>query len=466
MKQFLLTPTRKKQYILLLADILIILAAGFMSYLLKIYIDYENPHMMIVLSKLNPWLFLIVVVQVFVIFIFNQYNLERLFDLFRSPFVILCSVWLTGGIISCILFFAPKYIIGRKVVLIYIIIASFLLVGWRFFAYLILIKRAKPKRLAVVGNGQIVHSFVEELANITNSGFKVNHVCLLGSDSDESCASLESLVKHENLLSMLNSYDFDVLAFDSTNGSFSNKEVQQLLQLKYMGKAVYDLSTLYKNLTGKVPLTYINGQWLLTNYGFHGELSKPYLRIKRFIDIVISSILLIGFSPLFLFLACLIKAEGKGRILYKQERLGKARKSFVCYKFRTMIEDAEKASGPVWSNANDVRLTRIGAILRKTRMDEFPQLLNILRGELSFIGPRPIREHFANQFVKEVPFYEFRYNIKPGLSGWAQVNDCYAVPYGLEALQYELFYIQNMSLILDLIIFFKTLKITFHVKGK
>ncbi|MBW1794357.1 MAG: sugar transferase, partial [Deltaproteobacteria bacterium] len=151
---------------------------------------------------------------------------------------------------------------------------------------------------------------------------------------------------------------------------------------------------------------------------------------------------------------------------FVQERLGIQRRPFKCVKFRTMVEDAETKSGPIWSTENDARITRVGRLLRKIRLDELPQLWNILKGDMSFVGPRPIREHFALQMAEKVPFYWLRYDVKPGVTGWAQANGSYAVPDGLDAFQYELFYIQNMSLFLDLLTMFKTAQTVFLGKGK
>jgi len=466
MKQYLFSLTKKRQYILLLGDVLVLGLSIFISYIVRFHLSYDDFTIHMLLSRLTPWFLLIIIMHILSIYILDQYNLNRLVNIGRSSTMILLSVGLAGLLISGSLFFFPKYVFGRQVFLIHLLTASFFMISWRLVAYLILIKRARPKRLAVVGDRHVVSSFLGELSRISNNGFIIKHVYISGHNFSESWHWPKSLTQHEALLDLLKCDDFDVLVFDSVNGSFSNEDVQFFLQLKYKGKAVYDLSTLYKSLTGKVPLTYVNGQWLLSSYGLQGEVSKPYIRVKRLVDICLSSFLLLLFSPLLLIIACLIKTEGKGGVLFKQERLGLGRKSFTCYKFRTMHEDAEKLSGPVWSTKNDPRITRLGRFLRKTRLDELPQLYNILKGEMSFVGPRPIREYFAIKMAEKVPFYWLRYDVKPGVTGWAQVNGKYAVPDGLEAFEYELFYIENMSIFLDLLTMFKTLQTIFAGSGK
>jgi exopolysaccharide biosynthesis polyprenyl glycosylphosphotransferase len=266
----------------------------------------------------------------------------------------------------------------------------------------------------------------------------------------------------------LESNGFDVLAFDSTNRCLSDEEIRRILQVKYRNKAIYDLPSLYKNLTGKVPLSFIDGQWLLTRDGLQGQANAAYARAKRILDITLSGLLIMLLAPLLIIIAIAISLDSKGKIFFVQERLGLERKPFGCFKFRTMVKGAESQSGPVWSSEGDPRITRVGRILRSCRLDELPQLWNILHGDMSFVGPRPIREYFAEQLAEKIPFYGLRFSVKPGLTGWAQVNYDYAGSEEgqLEKFQYELFYIQNMSLFLDLLTVFKTVGKVFERDGR
>ncbi len=468
MKQYLFSYTKKRQYILFLGDMLVIALSIFISYVIRIYISQKYPTMGDVLSKFSPWLILVILSHWFSLYVFNQYNLNRQVNMFRSSVIVILSVWSAGLIISGIFFFLPKYVFGRQVVVIHLLVLSVCLVLWRLLYARVLTKRSKPKRLAVVGGGQIVSSFIEELSHVPNSGLIVNNLFISNSSSTGTCPLPVSLRKHESILDLLESNNFDVLAFDSANGFFSDSEIRLMLEVKYKDKAVYDLPTLYMNLTGKVPLTYIDGRWLLNSDGLQGQASIPYARIKRILDVMLSSFLLTLASPLFLIIAVAIKFDRKGTIFFVQERLGMHRRPFKCVKFRTMVEDAESKSGPIWSRENDPRITRVGRFLRKSRLDELPQLWNILKRDMSFVGPRPIREHFANKLAETIPFYGLRFGIKPGLSGWAQVNHDYAGSEEgqLEKFQYELFYIQNMSLFLDLLTIFKTLNKVLRGEGR
>ena len=269
-----------------------------------------------------------------------------------------------------------------------------------------------------------------------------------------------SVIVQKDLSALLSEREFDVLALDSSNGHFSHDQLRNILQLQNEGKIVRDLASLYENLTGKIPISAIDPQWLLQNPEFQCAGGRFYRSVKRILDVILASCFLVVVSPLLLLIAAVVKLESKGAALFVQERLGVHKKPFRCYKFRTMVENAESESGPVWATGNDPRITRVGRILRKSRLDELPQLWNILKGEMSFVGPRPIREHFANRLAQHIPFYGLRFFVKPGLTGWAQVNYGYAGSDEgqMEKFQYDLFYILNKSLKLDFLAMFKTCK--------
>jgi exopolysaccharide biosynthesis polyprenyl glycosylphosphotransferase len=469
MRQYFFNYTKKRQYILLLNDILVLILSIFFSYLLRIYLNYGHFSMNAVFTRLNPWLSLVVLAHIFSLYLLDQYNLNRLIHVFQSSVMVIASVWLAGLFISSGFFFLPKYVFGRQVLLIHLLVLSVSLLLWRLLYAKILLGKGKPKRMAVVGDIQIVSSFIEQLSNIPNSGFRITDIfvsqknSLLGKNS-----LLNSLTTCESIFDLLKRNDFDILAFDSTTTLFSDNEIRSILHVKYTGKAICDLPTLYKNLTGKVPLTYINGRWLLNSQGIQGEMNGLYLHVKRIFDVILSSLLLVLTAPLFMIISIAIKLDSRGGIFFFQERLGIQKKPFQCAKFRTMVKDAESETGPIWSRDKDSRITRAGRLLRKTRLDELPQLWNILKGNMSFVGSRPIREHFANKLSEIIPFYGLRFSVKPGLTGWAQVNYDYAGSEEgqLEKFQYELFYIQNMSFFLDVLIIVKTLKMVFLGKGK
>jgi len=190
---------------------------------------------------------------------------------------------------------------------------------------------------------------------------------------------------------------------------------------------------------------------------------------KRILSIVVSSMLLLLSFPVMLLLMVLIKLDSKGPIFYRQERIGQDGEIFTLWKFRSLIQDAESETGPVWSKGadKDPRITRIGGLMRKVRLDELPQLFNVFKGDMSFVGPRPERPHFVQQLSETIPFYSLRHIVKPGITGWAQINYGYANSMDLtvEKLQYDLFYIKNMSWFLDSLIILETIKTVLVKEG-
>lgn len=227
-----------------------------------------------------------------------------------------------------------------------------------------------------------------------------------------------------------------------------------------------NLSSFYEQLTNRVPLGAINQIWFLENLSEGSK--KTYEEIKRFFDIIFAVIfgaIVLPFVPI---IALAIKTSSSGPIFYRQKRVGQNEKTFKIIKFRTMTQDAEKETGAIWAQENDPRITWLGKVLRKSRIDELPQLWNIFKGEMSFVGPRAERPEFYEKLRNEVPFYEERNIIKPGLSGWAQINYRYgsSVADTVEKLQYDLYYIKNRSLVLDLGIILKTINIALRQAGR
>ena len=239
-----------------------------------------------------------------------------------------------------------------------------------------------------------------------------------------------------------------------------------LLEAKLRGSMVVDIRSFYEHVVQRLPLSQITDEWLLQNEGFSLNTRGSLRRLKRVLDMLISLMLLIPATPVMLLTALIVRLESPGPVIYRQERVGLFEKEFTVYKFRSMRADAEK-NGAVWASANDARVTRFGRFIRKVRIDELPQIWNILKGDMSFIGPRPERMAFVQELKKTIPYYSVRHSVKPGLTGWAQV--CY--PYGASAedarrkLEYDLYYIKNMSILLDIHIILKTIGVVLFPKG-
>ena len=244
-----------------------------------------------------------------------------------------------------------------------------------------------------------------------------------------------------------------------------NLPVRALFSCKLRGVDVIDAVTFYEKVTGKLLLEYIHPGWFVFNKGF--IVSRIMFIKQRITDIFVSVLVIIISLPLFPLIALAIKLESKGPVFYQQARVGFKEEIFQIIKFRTMREDAEQGIGAMWAQVNDDRTTRVGRFLRKTRLDELPQLFNILKGDMSFVGPRPERPEFVEHLNEKIPFYSRRHAVRPGLTGWAQVM----YPYGasdedaLEKLRYDLYYIKNYSLPLVVLIILKTVKVVLFGKG-
>jgi sugar transferase (PEP-CTERM system associated) len=257
--------------------------------------------------------------------------------------------------------------------------------------------------------------------------------------------------------------DIVVIAQMDRRGCFPAKA---LLECRLRGIGVEDWPTFYEKATGKILVTAVRPSWLIFSDGF---VKTPRTEIiKRFFDISAS---LVGLSlslPIMVAAAIAIRLESPGPILYRQPRLGQNGCVFILNKFRSMRQDAEKETGPVWAAQEDRRITRVGAILRRTRLDELPQLFNVLVGHMSFIGPRPERPEFVADLQKQIPYYMERLAVKPGITGWAQVKYRYgsSVEDAVEKLQYDLYYIKNLSLFLDLLIALNTIQVVLFARGR
>jgi sugar transferase (PEP-CTERM system associated) len=241
--------------------------------------------------------------------------------------------------------------------------------------------------------------------------------------------------------------------------------VRQLMQVRLLGIEIEEATTFLERISGKIAVETMLPSWLIFSEGF--KTSRVRMILKRFVDIVLSTLLLVLTSPLMLVTAILIRLDSAGPILYRQIRFGRDGREFELLKFRSMRDDAESASGPTWATAYDPRTTRVGRMIRSLRIDELPQLINVLRGEMSFVGPRPEREHFVRRLEEIIPYYGLRMIVRPGVTGWAQVSYRYGASEhdALEKLKYDLYYIKNSNLLLDLWIVLQTIGVVVLGKG-
>ncbi|HJX90662.1 MAG TPA: TIGR03013 family XrtA/PEP-CTERM system glycosyltransferase [Pyrinomonadaceae bacterium] len=359
----------------------------------------------------------------------------------------------------------PALMLGRSIALIALPLALGLMVGWRVSIHWFLGHPDFGERILIVGSGKLAVEVAREVLSRPDAGYRI--IGFVGTDSEllgKSLINPRVIGLTEQLGSIVKKEGIDriVVAMGERRGQLPT---DRLLELSLAGDvSIEEGASFYERITGRVSLNMIRPSWLIfSGRGRQGRITT----ISR--NAIHWLVALIGFTlslPIMILTAILIKLESKGPVFYRQERVGKNGRTFVLMKFRSMNDDAER-SGPVWASKGDDRTTRVGRIIRKVRIDEIPQFWNILRGEMSFVGPRPERPHFVSQLAEEIPYYEQRHLIAPGLTGWAQIK----YPYGAsiedarQKLQYDLFYIKNYSLLLDAIIMFETIKIIIFGRG-
>jgi sugar transferase (PEP-CTERM system associated) len=360
----------------------------------------------------------------------------------------------------------PKLMLGRGIFLISLPLALALMVSWRVSIHWLLGHPDFGEKILIVGSGTLAIEVAREMLDRPDAGYRIagfvgTDAQLLGKSLINPrviglTSELDEVVRRENI-------DRIVVAMGERRGQLPTEE---LLHLSLTGKVnIEEGASFYERVTGRVSLNMIRPSWLIfSSRGRQTRISGITRNVVHRIVAMVGGLVSIPFA---IVAAILIKIESRGPILYKQERVGKNGQPFTLMKFRSMRTDAEKA-GPVWASRDDERTTRVGKIIRKLRIDEIPQFWNIFRGEMDFVGPRPERQHFVSQLAQEIPYYEQRHLIAPGLTGWAQIK----YPYGAsiedarQKLQYDLYYIKNQSLMLDAIILFETIKIILFGRGR
>ncbi len=369
----------------------------------------------------------------------------------------------TGCIfLSVIYYLVPPAMITSKIFWSGYLVISLVLLGYRLLYYRVLRRRLFAQGVVVIGSGKQANDISREIEGNPESFYKV--LAFVGDSSPKYNPNNVPVVQTlEAALEMVDTQGVEriIVAPEERRGT---TPIRILLRCKMRGIAIEQGVSFYERLTGKILVERVDPSWIIFSDGFIlGHWKKM---LKRALDLIIAAVLLVLSLPVMLLSALIIKLESPGPIFYLQERVGKNNAIFKVIKFRSMCQDAE-INGAVWAQKNDSRVTRFGGFIRKVRIDEIPQLWNVLRGEMSLVGPRPERQIFVEELVKDIPYYNIRHGVKPGITGWAQI--CY--PYGaskedaLRKLEYDLYYIKNNSLALDLLVIFHTIRTVLFRKG-
>jgi sugar transferase (PEP-CTERM system associated) len=404
---------------------------------------------------LRVYFFAFVTISTF--YIADLYNLswfvkkrELLARILPCIFIIGLIVVMTGFVFDDKQFSKVSYLLAFAIFSPAILVCRFI------YYYVVNIKGLKDKIL-IIGTTSIARQLLDELQRGDNPGFEVLGLVAEGRTPHfEELPRCQILGPIKDLESILRQHppDVVVVALSERRGTFPSKEI---LDCKLQGIRVEDWPTFYEKLTGKIHVQNLRPSWLIFADGF--TRSDFIKGVKHCIDLVLVMLGLCMAWPFMLLIALLIKLDSVGPVFFRQERVGEHGKVFTLVKFRTMVADAEKNTGPVWAQNVDPRVTRLGKVLRRTGMDEIPQLLNVLKGDMSFVGPRPERPAFVAELQQQIPYYMQRLVVKPGITGWAQVRYGYGATLGdaIEKLQYDLYYIKNMSIFLDFLIILSTI---------
>lgn len=366
---------------------------------------------------------------------------------------------------SLLFYLFPALLVGRGVFLLSFGLALCgILLSRTLFIHWTQVGALKTRALVIGTSSRAAHieALLSKLGHASNTQV-VGYLPMGGShhfvDHARIIDTQESLV---DLTTRLQINEIIIAVRDRRNGGMP---VQDLLQCKLRGVRILELSNFFERENGHLQLDSMNASWMILADGFHQGMMRD--TVKRLFDLVISAALLVVTLPVIALTALLVKMESPGPVLYRQERVGEGCRNFTILKFRSMCVDAEKDGKPRWAGQNDSRVTLTGRFIRRTRIDELPQIFNVFFGDMSFVGPRPERPYFVQDLTQKIPYYGVRHTVKPGITGWAQVR----YPYGandddaMHKLQYDLYYVKNHSLFLDLMILFQTAQVVLWGKG-
>ncbi len=432
-----------RNWLLLFGDIIILYLALWITLIIR----YQDRYSEMIGSHIIPFS-IIFLIWVITFYIGNLYDLRKAKNKSQFFLSLLLILTICGFIGMGFFYLLPNIGISPKTNLaLDLLITTIFIFIWRIIFNKLV--SAPNKKIIFIGDNEQVQNIIKEIKNNPQWGYEVETIIPADNFSD-----FDNFLQKKDIATLVISDDL--------------YQTQKLTDKLYASLSknieIFTLTHFYEQLLKKIPLAVISKIWFLENLALSNKFT--FDKIKRLMDIILSIIGLIITLPFYPLIYLLIKIDSRGSLFYTQNRMGILGEKFTIIKFRSMVKDAEK-NGAEWAQTNDPRITSVGKFIRKTRLDELPQLFNVLWGEMSFIGPRPERPEFIEQLEQEIPFYKQRLLVKPGLSGWAQVNYKYSsdVEGALEKLQFDLFYVKNRSLFIDLTIILKTINIVLRGGG-
>jgi sugar transferase (PEP-CTERM system associated) len=385
----------------------------------------------------------------------SRHALTRIVQVLGTACLVLAVVYYTW----------PAVQLRPGVLVLWILLAGVLLAFWRRLFFALSRSVRLRQRTILLGEGPLASSLAAEIRNRPELGVNVlGYVQKYPGGPTVSLNGLPRLGHVGQLCELIESQRVDriILTMGDRRGGFP---LEELLNFKTRGIVIEDAADVYEAITGKLPIQSLRPSWLLLSDGF--RVSPSMLLYKRVFSILLSLFGLALSLPVMLVVAIAIRVDSRGPVIFRQRRIGKAGRPFTLYKFRSMRHDPQAEQNPEPAEKNDYRITRVGRWLRRCRLDELPQLYNILRGDMYFIGPRPFVPNTEETLASQIPYYNQRWSIKPGATGWAQVQAGYCSSFeeNFEKLSYDLFYIKNLSVGLDALIVFQTIKILLLGRG-
>ena len=463
--------------VLLLVELLVLMGSVYLGTAIRfLSIDYSSR----LFENASLVAYVYALVMIFSMSILGMYQYHFKGDIIKIFIRLMLSLTLGFFIITLIFYLLPDIYLGRGILALVIIISAIGIILTRFVFFKIFESKILKSRVIIVGCGILAKECSNLAKNAESNQYDV--VGFVPMEDEECCVPLSSILPAmESLVTTASKYNasevivamqnrrsgnFSITGkFNAFNGLSNRKPIRELLECKLAGINVIDAATFIEREVHQIRLDFLKPSWLVFGGGFDQSLLRA--TSKKIFDLLASLTILIISLPIMLVTAICILIEDGAPIFYKQLRVGKDGNRFMILKFRSMRNDAEAGGQPQWATTNDPRTTRVGRIIRKLRIDELPQILNVLKGEMSFVGPRPERPFFVKHLCEEVPYFNMRHSIKPGITGLAQVRYQYgaSVNDAIQKLQYDLYYVKNNSLFLDFLILINTFQVVLFGKG-
>ncbi|NVM21505.1 MAG: TIGR03013 family PEP-CTERM/XrtA system glycosyltransferase [Desulfobacterales bacterium] len=451
-----------------LRNLLFVTGEGALIYaavIMAAYIRFGSTHASFLSGEVLGRALLVMVVCQACLYCNELYNLKVTDTYLELGLRLTKAMGVASILLALIYYCIPSLLMGHGIFFISLAFLILLVFSWRYAYNWVLKKKMFTESVMILGAGRLCREIIKEIKGRLDSGYRVAGVISAHSTSrSDFLQDIPLFSMNETLCELAESLRSKkiIVAMDERRCKLPTED---LLRCKMKGIEISEGESLYEELTGKIFVEKLNPSWLIFSDGFRKSRITRFT--KRAVGLIVSSTGLLITSPLIALIVLAIRLNSKGPVIFEQDRCGEDGRIFKLCKFRSMIDNAEVATGPRWATEDDCRVTSVGKILRKYRLDEIPQMWNVLRGDMSFVGPRPERPEFVKKLAKTIPYYSERHTVRPGITGWAQVSYGYgaSVQDALEKLKYDLFYIKNMCLAMDLMIIFKTAKIVLLKSG-